>query len=216
MFSGEISELKKVQFEIIAIQNQNLQIFEDQLDSFEQNILVLGNSVQLLFSRQQNNDSSSKLYRVVGSSYSDCGASGDSIHISGISVSPDTISIPGTIVITASITNTANISAPIKADVSVKVKVSIITIDLCAEGLINCSFADVCADASATGISLCPVPAGTISVNQLSIPIPAIPSVPVDKVTVEAKAVLSQNGAELGCGEATVKADFNQLELNHF
>ncbi|XP_063726425.1 ganglioside GM2 activator-like isoform X3 [Symsagittifera roscoffensis] len=165
---------------------------------------------------EQNNDSSSKLYRVVGSSYSDCGASGDSIHISGISVSPDTISIPGTIVITASITNTANISAPIKADVSVKVKVSIITIDLCAEGLINCSFADVCADASATGISLCPVPAGTISVNQLSIPIPAIPSVPVDKVTVEAKAVLSQNGAELGCGEATVKADFNQLELNHF
>ncbi|XP_075248061.1 uncharacterized protein LOC142341084 [Convolutriloba macropyga] len=145
------------------------------------------------------------MYRAVHSSYTDCGKSSDVFHATGISVSPDTISIPGTITISATISSSANVSAPIKADLDLSAKALGFTIDLCKENIINCTYADVCADLAADDVPICPIPAGSISVKQLTLPIPSIPQLPhLNKLTVNAKAVLSQGDTELGCFEAKV------------
>merc|ERR1712226_1332901 len=153
---------------------------------------------------EQQEQQQQQLYEMAGSSYVDCGSEGDVFHVTGISVSPDTIQIPGDVTVSFTASASQNVSAPITLELSAEVKVSVVKVDLCKEGLIpNCTFADICSDAAQANIPLCPIPAGTITEKQLTIPIPAI-SIPVNKLEVKAKTVFSQNGKELGCFQVDV------------
>ena len=55
LVSKELAELKKVQDELISIQNHIWKIIDEQLDTFANNIHILRNCDQLLISRQQIN-----------------------------------------------------------------------------------------------------------------------------------------------------------------
>ena len=55
LVSKELTELKKVQDELISIQNHIWKIIDEQLDTFANNIHILRNCDQLLISRQQIN-----------------------------------------------------------------------------------------------------------------------------------------------------------------
>ena len=53
LVSEELAEIKKIQDEMISIHNHNWQLIDEQLDTFANNIHILGNCDQLLISRQQ-------------------------------------------------------------------------------------------------------------------------------------------------------------------
>ena len=55
LISSELSEINRIQQEIVEIQNQNWHVISSQLDVFAQNIHALRDCTQLLFSRQQIN-----------------------------------------------------------------------------------------------------------------------------------------------------------------
>ena len=70
-------------------------------------------------------------------------------------------------------------------------------------------YPDVCADAAAKGIQLCPIPPGNVGVSDMSIDIPSIPELPKGHQDVKVHVLLAQSNVELGCVDVAIQVDIN-------